>query len=222
MARPLLRGLYAITPTALCLDPPRLLRDTEAALAGGARLIQYRDKTGDHDRRRRSVEALRELCERHGAGLIVNDDVALAAETGAHGVHIGLEDGPLEKALARLGPAAIVGVTCANSPERARAASEGGAAYVALGAFFVSRTKPDALVARLEHLRAVRTSLSLPICVIGGITAANGRPLVEAGADLVAASEGIFGAADVRRAARAYAALFHLGGAQATTQIGSE
>ena len=115
-----LRGLYAITPTALCVDPPRLLHDVEAALRGGARLIQYRDKTRDHARRLDSALALRALCERHGARLIVNDDVELAAESNAHGVHLGLEDGPLHAARARLGPDRLIGITCQDSPERAR------------------------------------------------------------------------------------------------------
>lgn len=203
-----LRGLYAITPTALCVDPPRLLRDVEAALRGGARLIQYRDKTQDHARRLDSALALRELCERHGARLIVNDDVELAAAANAHGVHLGLEDGPLHAARARLGPDAIIGITCADSLMRARAACEGGADYLAFGAFFASRTKPNARHATLGLLREARIDTSLPICAIGGITAERAPALIEAGADLIAAVEGVFGAANITAAARAYAQLF--------------
>lgn len=203
-----MRGLYAITPTSLCLDPARLLNATESALRGGARLIQYRDKTRDDARRLSSACALRALCERYGARLIVNDDVDLALRADAHGVHLGLDDLPLGDARARLGPARLIGITCQDSPARARAAGEGGADYVALGAFFVSRTKPDARQATVELLRAVRIETSLPICAIGGITPDNGAPLVEAGADLIAAVEGVFGAADIEHAARAYARLF--------------
>lgn len=203
-----LRGLYAITPTALCADPPRLLHDVEAALRGGARLIQYRDKSQDHARRLQSARALVTLCKRHRARLIVNDDVELAAESRAHGAHLGIEDGPLHAARARLGPDAIIGITCADSLERARAASEGGADYLAFGAFFASRTKPNARHATLDLLRDARVSTSLPICAIGGITAERAPALVEAGADLIAAVEGVFGAADISAAARAYAQLF--------------
>jgi thiamine-phosphate pyrophosphorylase len=203
-----MRGLYAITPTSLCLDPPRLLDATESALRGGARLIQYRDKTDDDARRLSSVRALRALCDRYRARLIVNDDVDLALRGDAHGVHLGLEDLSLIEARARLGPARVIGITCQDSAARARAAGEGGADYLALGAFFASRTKPDARHATLDLLRAVRIDTSLPICAIGGITPANGAPLVDAGADLIAAVDGVFGAADIETAARDYARLF--------------
>lgn len=203
-----MRGLYAITPTDLCRDPARLLHAAEAALRGGARFVQYRDKTRDAARRLSSARALRALCERHGARLIVNDDVELALAADAHGVHLGLDDLPLLEARARLGPTRLIGITCQDSIARARAASEGGADYVALGAFFPSRTKPDARHATLDLLRAVRIETSLPICVIGGITPDNGRPLVDAGADLIAAVDGVFGVPDVGAAARAYARLF--------------
>lgn len=203
-----MRGLYAITPTSLCLDPPRLLVDTEAALRGGARFVQYRDKTADTARRLASARALGALCERYAARLIVNDDVELALQAGAHGVHLGLDDLPLIEARAKLGPARLIGITCQDSAARARAAGEGGADYIALGAFFPSRTKPDARNATIDLLRAVRVETSLPICAIGGITPANGAPLIEAGADLLAAVEGVFGAPDIEAAARAYARLF--------------
>lgn len=208
MPRPLLRGLYAITPTALCADPERLLVSVEAALRGGARLIQYRDKSGDHVRRLESCRRLAALCRRYGAQLIVNDDAELAAELGADGVHLGVHDLPLIEARARLGPDRIIGITCADSLARVRAASENGADYVALGAFFPSRTKPDARHATLELLREARVQTSLPICAIGGIATDNAMPLIGAGADLIAAVEGVFGAANIEAAARAYARLF--------------
>lgn len=203
-----LRGLYAITPTALCVDPARLLRDVEAALRGGARLVQYRDKTQDHARRLDSALALRVACERYGARLIVNDDVELAVAASAHGVHLGLDDAPLHEARARLGPDRIIGITCQDSLARAQAASEGGADYLAFGAFFPSRTKPNARHATLELLREARVQTSLPICAIGGITSDRAPALVAAGADLIAAVEGVFGAPDIVSAAAAYAGVF--------------
>lgn len=208
MTDPRLRGLYAITPTALCLDAPRLLRDVASALRGGARLIQYRDKTHDHARRLEQARALTALCARHGAYLVVNDDVELAAAADAHGVHLGLDDLPLLDARARLGPDRIIGVTCQDSLDRAQAASDGGADYLAFGAFFPSRTKPDARRASLDLLSDARVRTSLPLCAIGGITAERAPALVEAGADLIAAVEGVFGATDLEAAARAYARAF--------------
>lgn len=203
-----MRGLYAITPTALCLDPPRLLADVACALRGGARLIQYRDKTDDHARRLSCARALRALCDRHRAKLIVNDDVDLALAAGAHGVHLGLDDMGLLEARARLGPDRVIGITCQDSLARARAASEGGADYLAFGAFFASQTKPDARHATMSLLQQARGLTSLPLCAIGGITPQNCAPLIESGADLVAAVDGVFGAKDIEAAARAYARRF--------------
>lgn len=208
MSNPSLRGLYAITPTALCADPQRLLVAVESALRGGARLIQYRDKTNDLARRQSSCTALLALCRKHRAKLIVNDDVELAAVVGADGVHLGEYDLPLIEARSRLGPAAIIGVTCADSLERMRQASEAGADYIAFGAFFASRTKPGARRASLDLLRDARVRTSLPLCAIGGLTPANAGALVEAGADLIAAAEGVFEAGDICTAAQAYARLF--------------
>lgn len=203
-----LRGLYAITPTALCADPLRLLLEVDAALRGGARLIQYRDKTRDHARRLDSAASLRALCEQYAAKLIVNDDVELAVAARAHGVHLGLDDLPLAEARERLGRGAIIGVTCADSLERARAANAGGASYLAFGAFFPSSTKPDARQATLELLREARMQTALPICAIGGLTPRNAGALIQAGADLIAAVEGVFGAPDIAAAAHDYARLF--------------
>lgn len=203
-----LRGLYAVTSATLCREPARLTAAVEAALSGGARLIQYRDKEADAATRRRMAQALLGLCRARGAGLIVNDDVDLALAIGADGVHLGAADLPLREARRRLGDHALIGVSCANVLERALVAQDEGASYVAFGRFFPSRTKPQAPQAEPTLLRQARAKLRLPICAIGGLTPANARGLIEAGADLIAAVEGVFGAGDVASAARAYARLF--------------
>lgn len=208
MDRPSLRGLYAITPDASRQAPGWLEARVEAALIGGARLIQYRDKHDDHRRRRACALALRHLCRRYQALLIINDDVDLALSVDADGVHLGLDDMPLMQARAMLGPQAVIGVTCADSVDRALTASEGGADYLALGAFFPSATKPDARRASLALLEQVRSLSSLPICAIGGITPGRAGDLIRAGADLIAAVEGVFAADDVKAAAQAYASQF--------------
>lgn len=203
-----LRGLYAVTPDALCTEPERLVAAVRAALAGGAALVQYRDKRAADSGRERNARALLALCRAHGARLIVNDDAALARAVGADGVHLGARDLPLPQARALLGADALIGISCANQLERARLAQAQGASYVAFGRFFASRTKPDAPPAPLELLREARAALEIPICAIGGVTPANAGSLVAAGADLVAAVEGLFGAPDIAAAARAYAAAF--------------
>jgi thiamine-phosphate pyrophosphorylase len=203
-----LRGLYAITSEAICRSPDRLVASAAEALAGGARLIQYRDKWHDAATRERNAHALRGLCHEFGALFIVNDDPALAEAVDADGVHVGTADAPLAEARRRLGPRAIIGVSCSNSLERARAAAAAGASYVAFGRFFESGTKPDAPQADLALLRAARTELALPICVIGGLLPSNTPPLIAAGADMAAAVEGVFGAPDIETAAREYSRLF--------------
>ncbi|NGY05088.1 thiamine phosphate synthase [Solimonas terrae] len=208
MKEPTLSGLYAITPDALLREPARLLDAVTAAARGGARLIQYRDKHHFGAERLALARALLQTCRAAGARLIVNDDAELAQSIGADGVHLGAGDGSLADARARLGPRALIGASCGNSLERARQARAAGADYVAFGRFFASTTKPDAPPADLRTLTAARRELDLAICAIGGITADNATQVLAAGADLVAAVEGVFGAADVEAAARAYVSLW--------------
>ncbi len=202
-----LRGLYAITSEAICADTATLLRSVEAALRGGAALIQYRDKQADADTRHRNAERLLALCRQHGAKLIINDDIELAAAVGADGVHLGRSDGSISAARKRLGATAIIGASCGNSLETARSAVTEGVSYVAFGRLFSSRTKPTAPAAELELLMQART-LGIAVCGIGGITPVNAASVIAAGADLVAAVEGVFDAPDIEAAARAYTKLF--------------
>lgn len=204
---PVLRGLYAITPSALCGEP-RLWAAVSAALEGGARLLQYRDKLSGPAQRRRLVQELLPLCRQHQVPLIINDDAQLAAETGADGVHVGMSDAPLTQARALLGPGAIIGVTCGNSIERALAAQAGGASYISFGRFFDSRTKPEAPPADIATLQKAAATLRIPVCAIGGITPHNAAPLITAGARMIAAVGGVFDTADIKAAAREYSRLF--------------
>lgn len=204
---PRLRGLYAVADTA-CLDETRLIGAVERALAGGARVVQYRDKTHDAPARLRQAGALCRLCRTQGTLFLVNDDIELAAESGADGVHLGRDDKSLAEARARLGPGKLIGVSCYNELERATVAEAAGAAYVAFGSFFPSRTKPQAVRASPELLRRARGALHIPVVAIGGITPENGAALVAAGADLLAAIDGVFAQPDIRAAAQRYAELF--------------
>ncbi|AIN61773.1 thiamine phosphate synthase [Pseudomonas soli] len=203
-----LRGLYAITDSQLLAG--RFLSHVEAALEGGVRLLQYRDKSDDTAPRLREAEALKTLCERYGTELIINDDAELAARLGV-GVHLGQTDGPLTPARALLGRQAIIGSTCHASLDLAQQAANEGASYVAFGRFFNSVTKPGAPAASVDLLEQARAQVKLPIAVIGGITLDNAAPLVAHGADLLAVIHGLFGAdsaQEVTRRARAFNALF--------------
>lgn len=197
------RGLYAIT------DGPRvdLIDACAAAIEGGAAVVQYRDKSADRTRRRDEAAQLSALCLRHDVPLIVNDDVELAAEIGATGVHLGENDADIAAARNRLGGAAIIGVSCYDSLERARVAATDGADYLAFGAFFASPTKPNARRATPDLLRAAR-AFDKPLVAIGGITPDNAGSLIDAGANFIAAISGVFAADNIRTAAHRYANLF--------------
>lgn len=204
-----LRGLYAITDSQL-LAGERLLPYVEAALRGGARLLQYRDKSADQERRYAEAAALAELCARHGANLIINDDLALAERLGV-GLHLGQDDGSLAEARCRLGPDALLGATCHARLDLAERAVTEGASYLAFGRFFNSNTKPGAPAATPQLLDEAARRFALPIVAIGGVTLDNAPGLIARGASLVAVVHALFAAdsaAEVERRARAFAALF--------------
>ena len=204
-----LRGLYAITDSQL-LAEGRLLPYVEAALKGGARLLQYRDKSDDQARRLREASALAELCARHGAELIINDDAELAARLGV-GLHLGQSDGSLAAARARLGGDAVIGGTCHAQLELAERAVAEGASYIAFGRFFNSNTKPGAPAATVELLDQARVRFTQPIVAIGGVTLETAPGLIARGASLVAVIHALFAADsanEVEDRASEFSALF--------------
>jgi thiamine-phosphate pyrophosphorylase len=199
--------LYAITDSGLAQDAALESR-VLAALRGGARVIQYRDKGPDRARRTVEATALQALCAGFDVPLIVNDDIELAATVGAAGVHLGRDDPEIGRARRRLGERAVIGVSCYNDYPLAEAAVVAGADYVAFGSFFPSSTKPGAVRAGVDLLERAHASLAVPVVAIGGITPENGRQLVRAGADMLAVVQGVFGQPDIEAAARRFALLF--------------
>jgi len=206
-----LYGLYAITPQVpnqTSRTTPPLATQVEQAIAGGARLIQYRNKGGDPAERLRTARSLLTVCRAAAVSLIINDDLDLAAWIGADGVHLGRDDPDPREARRRLGPAAIIGVSCYDRLQRALQAQAIGADYVAFGRFFPSATKPLAVQATPELLRRARRHLTVPLVAIGGITPENGAVPIVAGADMLAAVDAVFDRSDIRAAAAAFDALF--------------
>ncbi len=199
-------GLYAIADRGLLGE--RLVEAATAALRGGARLLQYRDKQSPGIQRRELARRLLARCREHGVPLIINDDVDLAGEIGADGVHLGSADTGIARARERLGPRALIGRSCYDRLELALRAQREGADYVAFGRFFPSRTKPEAVPCPISLLGEARRALSLPIVAIGGITTENGGRLIAAGADALAVIHGLFGRPDVEAAARDFDKLF--------------
>ncbi|ALG67519.1 thiamine phosphate synthase [Beggiatoa leptomitoformis] len=203
-----LRGLYVITDSLLMPTTAELVAGVIAAIQGGARVVQYRDKSTDNEKRLQQALALKKLCQQQAVLFIINDDVGLAKQINADGVHIGETDSTIAQARAVLGQSAIIGASCYASIEMAQQAITAGADYVAFGSFFPSPTKPDAHLVSLAVLQAARRQLVCPIIAIGGITLENGGALITAGADMLSVVSGVFAAKDIAAAARSYTQLF--------------
>lgn len=189
--------LYAITDSQL-LPNEQLFIGVEAALKGGCKFVQYRDKSNDSEKRLFEASTLLTLCNQHNAKLIINDDVQLALNINAQGVHLGQGDGDVHAARALLGTDKIIGVTCHDSLALAEKAINEGASYIAFGRFFSSNTKPDARPAPLSLLQQARDRFPhIMIAAIGGITLENARDIKTAGADLMAVCNSLFAANDI-------------------------
>ncbi len=200
------RGLYVIIDPAVTAgrDPLSVARE---AVAGGARLVQLRDKTPEKGLQLPLAEALAALCREAGALFIVNDHVDLALVVGAHGVHLGQKDLPVA-AVRRIVPLKMIVGCSTNNPDEARRAETDGADYVSVGRLFPTGSKADTRPATLDTLRAVKAAVSVPVCAIGGINESNIDEVIAAGADMASVIGAVVAAADVREAARRLAARF--------------
>ena len=199
-------GLYAVTPDSA--DTPALLAKVEAALAGGARLLQYRNKAASAALRLVQGRALLALCWEYQVPLIINDHLDLVLALDADGLHLGSADGSLAAARRGLGDDKILGASCYRSLESAVEAQQAGVDYVAFGGFFPSTIKPSTVRAPLGLLGEAKQRLSVPVVAIGGITLDNAPQLVAAGADGVAVISALFEDADIQHTARRFSALF--------------
>jgi thiamine-phosphate pyrophosphorylase len=196
--------LYLISPLDVSgAFPDRLQR---ALAAGPVAAFQLRLKGIDQHEAARLAGPLQEICLAREVAFIVNDSVALAKRIGADGVHLGQGDGDVREAREILGREAQIGVTCHASRHLGVEAGEAGADYVAFGAFFPSNTKASEHRPELELLEWWQDLMEIPCVAIGGITPSNGRPLVEAGADFLAASGAVWNGDEVE-AVRAFAAI---------------
>jgi thiamine-phosphate pyrophosphorylase len=177
--------LYLLTPPKL--DPRPFAELLAAALdAGDVAAVQLRLKDATEDDWRRAIDALRPVAQSRDVAFLLNDRAELVRETGCDGAHVGQEDMPAREARRLMGPDLTLGVTCKDSRELAMQAGEDGADYVAFGAFFPSGTKDVARFIDPEILHWWSEMMELPCCAIGGITAENCVPLVQAGADFLA------------------------------------
>jgi len=201
-----LAGLYAVTPDEARTDV--LVLKVKQALAGGAVAVQYRNKAAGPQLRLEQGRALAALCAAAGAIFVVNDDVALALELDADGVHLGAEDGDLAEARRRLGRGKLLGASCYDRIELAAAAVRAGADHLAFGSVFSSPTKPDAVRAPLALFAEARRRFALPLVAIGGINLQNAPEAFAAGADAVAVISAVFEANDVAGRAAAFTRIY--------------
>lgn len=201
-----LRGLYVIIDPALAGERDVAWIASEA-VAGGARLVQWRDKTREKGLQLPALEAIARVCRENGVPLIVNDDVDLALVIGADGVHVGQKDLPVAAVRRLVPPDWVVGASTNNVAE-ARQAVADGADYVSVGNLFGTTSKSDTRPATLEMLHAVRAAVSVPVCGIGGINESNIRSVTDTGAAMACVISAVVAAPGPREAARRLAAAF--------------
>ncbi len=203
-----IQGLYAITDPALINDN-NLIDAVSQTIEGGARVIQYRNKQASPERQLKQAQAIAQICRQHEVCFIINDDPQLARKVNADGVHVGKDDGRIADARSVLGNEAIIGVSCYNRLDNALQAQADGADYIALGRFFPSRTKPEAVQATLELLTEVRQAIDLPIVTIGGIKRDNAGQLIKHGADAIAVIYDLFhNTQNIKQTAQEFQKLF--------------
>jgi thiamine-phosphate pyrophosphorylase len=202
-----LKGLYAITDENL-IPEKHFNQIVESALQGGVKIIQYRDKSNDQEKRLRQSSKLRLLCQKYKSLCIINDDIELAKEINADGVHLGKDDSSIAEARRVLGNDAIIGVSCYNDLSIAIDAERNSADYVAFGAVFRSPTKPNSAIAGLDIISKAKSRLSIPICVIGGITDTNIQQVVEHGSDMAAVISSLFSVDDTKDTASTFSSHF--------------
>lgn len=200
-------GLYAITPDEL--ETKKLCNMVEFAIQGGARMIQYRNKAAGKPLRLRQATALLALCRGYDVPLIINDHLDLCAQVDADGLHVGATDCRISAVRRLLGADKLIGASCYNDIDLALAAQENGADYVAFGACFPTKVKPNAPTASLEFIAQANQALAVPIVGIGGISLGNAKQVIAAGADMVAVISTLFNAENIKQTSQKFSSFFN-------------
>jgi thiamine-phosphate pyrophosphorylase len=200
-----MRGLYLVTPD--WNDTEKLIAATEQAIQGGATLLQYRHKTASEVLRFEQASALLALCRRLQVPLIINDHLDLCERIDADGIHVGGTDASVAEVRASIGKEKIVGASCYGDMQLARDAANAGASYAAFGGFYPSLVKKYEVATSASIITQALSELSIPLCVIGGMTPQNSRPLIELGAHSVAAISSVYAASDHQSAAAEFASM---------------
>ena len=194
------KGLYAISPDIDVADAVRcrqFIAQLEQMLDSGLSLFQLRSKAAESTKKSSLAKTCRRLCHEYQTPFIINDDVKLAKQCDADGVHVGQGDSAVAQVRKQLGKNAIIGVSCHGDLVLAGEAIDQGANYVAFGRFFPSNTKPDAPPADIRVLQRAKYQFHVPIVAIGGIRVSNANYVLDAGADLLAMIDGLFNSDDL-------------------------
>jgi thiamine-phosphate pyrophosphorylase len=201
-----MKGLYLVTPD--WDDTDALIKATETALSVGIGLLQYRHKTANGELRLEQASALLKLCRQHNVPFIINDHIDLCIALDADGIHVGGTDASVVVVRTLIGKDKILGASCYGDFALAEQAQIAGASYVAFGGFYPSRVKKYEVSTPASIVSKAKSQLTLPVCVIGGMTPENAKPLVKEGADMVAAISSVYSADDIAIAVKEFAVLF--------------
>lgn len=191
--------LYAITDRG-SLDKNVFFEKIEEALQGGVTILQLREKELDEDSFTDEAIEVKAICRKYGVPLIINDNVDVALKSGADGVHVGIEDMPIDEIRRKAPDSFIIGATC-KTVEQAQSAERLGADYMGVGAVFPSPTKKNAVRITREQLKEICSSVSIPAVAIGGITLENVGELNGGGMSGIAVVSAVFSADDIQKAA---------------------
>ena len=198
MTRPIIKGLYAITPD--WEDTTLLIDKVVEVLEAGASVLQYRNKTADKQLRLDQASAIKKICQRYAVPFIINDDFELCKHLDTDGVHLGKDDHKLTEVRNILGKRKIIGVSCYNDVKRAKDMLEEPCDYIALGACFASQTKPKAPLANPDFISKVVNFSSKPVVAIGGITLDNCKVVLNCGVNAIAMVNEIFASQNAHEA----------------------
>lgn len=191
--------LYAITDRR-DTDKKTFFEKIEKALQGGVTILQLREKELDEDSFTDEAIEVKAICRKYGVPLIINDNVDVALKSGADGVHVGIEDMPIDEIRRKAPDSFIIGATC-KTVEQAQSAERLGADYMGVGAVFPSPTKKNAVRITREQLKEICSSVSIPAVAIGGITLENVGELQDGGMSGIAVVSAVFSADDIQKAA---------------------
>lgn len=201
-----LNGLYVITDDTLT-PPNSMMYQIEQTLQGGAKIVQYRDKTNTRLHVKEKALALEGLCKRHNAIFVLNDEVELAIELGLSGLHVGKSDHHRVEEI-RKNFSGYLGISCYGDVGLAKELQDKGVDYVAFGSFFRSPTKPASAVVELEVLRQAKEELNIPICAIGGINSKNAAQVMKYSPDMICLISDIWKSEDIQAQSKIFSNLY--------------